>query len=111
MSGPALVLSVTDSRTRVVHLVAVETAALHRRSGRYPAMCDTEVITASMLTEPGKDCQDCLSRAEQAAQRRAAPSGWRGSRLQWPRHRRRARPGTPGSRSRPIKRDRQKPDS
>lgn len=111
MSGPALVLSVTDSRTRVVHLVAVETAALHRRSGRYPAMCDSEVITASMLTEPGKNCQDCLSRAEQAAQQRAEPSGWRvpgcsglvtGAALV---------PAHPGRRRRPIKRDRQKPDS
>lgn len=35
-----MVLSVVDSRNRVVHLVAVETAALHRRSGRYPALCE-----------------------------------------------------------------------
>lgn len=83
MSGSALVLSVTDSRSRIVHLVAVETAALHRRSGRYPALCETEVLTASMLTEPGKDCQDCLSLAEPNIARQAGPRRRHGSRMGW----------------------------
>ena len=59
MSGAALVLSVVDTRTRESHLVAIETAALHRRSGCYPALCGTEVITASLTTTSVRDCQNC----------------------------------------------------
>lgn len=51
--GAALVLSVVDSRTRMVHLVGVETAALHRRFGRYPALCDMEVISV----DRGRACR------------------------------------------------------
>lgn len=94
MSGPALVLSVTDSRSRMAHLVAVETAALHRRSGRYPALCETEVISASMLTESVRECQDCQTRAGTGAgaDRWQMGAGWR-------------RSGRPGRRRRPDHRE------
>ena len=36
--GAAFVLSFVDARSGMGHLVAVETVALHRRSGRYPAL-------------------------------------------------------------------------
>ncbi|MGH3917164.1 MAG: hypothetical protein ACRDTC_27700 [Pseudonocardiaceae bacterium] len=39
MTDAALVMSVVDTCTEELHLVAVETAALHRRSGRYPVLC------------------------------------------------------------------------
>ncbi len=106
MTGAALVLSVVDGRSRVVHLVATETAALHRRSGRYPAMCGAEVISASLMTEPGKDCQDCQTRAQGGADGLGVPIGRAGSALWWRCRSRRARPGIPGRRRGPHKRDR-----
>lgn len=94
MTGAALVLSVVDSRTRVMHLVAVETAALHRRSGRYPSLCDAEVISASMMTEPDRDCRKCLSRMQTGTGtgQQRVPVKRRRSRLSWPRRSHRARP-------------------
>jgi hypothetical protein len=38
-----LVLSVVDTRNGLRHRVAVETAALHRNSGCYPALCGVDV--------------------------------------------------------------------
>lgn len=63
MAGTALVLSIVDSRTGASHLVAVEKVALHRRSGRYPALCEADVIAASLTTAPVRDCPDCITRA------------------------------------------------
>ncbi|MFN2495126.1 MAG: hypothetical protein ABR608_04355 [Pseudonocardiaceae bacterium] len=57
--NPAPVMSVVDTRTRLSHLVAFETAALHRRSGRYPALCGRDVLSASLTTAPIGDCEDC----------------------------------------------------
>lgn len=95
MTGAALVLSVVDGLTGVAHLVAVETAALHRRSGRYPTMCDAEVISASLMTEPAQECWDCLSRAQAGAgaDRQRELSGRRRPRLSWPGRSGRAGPG------------------
>lgn len=86
MTGAALVLSVVDGRTGVVHLVAVEKVALHRRSGRYPTLCDNEVISASLMTEPAQECRYCLSRAQAGAgaDRQREPAGRRRPRLSWP---------------------------
>lgn len=64
MTGAALVLSVVDTCTGESHLVAIETAALHRRSGRYPTLCGAEVPTASLTTPPARHCQDCAKRAQ-----------------------------------------------
>ena len=102
MTGAALVLSVVDGRTGVVHLVAVEKVALHRRSGRYPTLCDNEVISASLMTEPAQECRYCLSRAQAGAgaDRQREPAGRRRPRLSWPGRSRRAGPGTPQSRFR-----------
>ena len=85
MMGAALVLSVVDARTGVLHLVPVEMAALHRRTGRYPALCGDDVITASMLTEPGRNCRDCLFRAQAGTgeDRQRGPAGRTRSRLSW----------------------------
>ncbi len=62
MIGAGIVLPMVDARTGALHLVADETAALHRRSGRYPASCGVEVIAASLTTPACRDCQDCLTR-------------------------------------------------
>ena len=96
MTGAALALSVVDGRTGVVHLVAVEMAALHRRSGRYPTMCDAEVISASLMTEPVQECWDCLSRAQagSGADRQREPAGPSRLHVSWPRRAGRARFGT-----------------
>lgn len=84
MSGAALVLSVVDTRTRESHLVAIEAAALHRRSGRYPALCGSEVVTASLTTAAVRDCQDCATQVRHSRpDRRREPSRPRRSFLPW----------------------------
>jgi hypothetical protein len=65
MTGAILVLSVVDTCTGELHLVPVETAALHRRSGRYPALCGAHVAAASLTTEPARHCQTCAKRTEE----------------------------------------------
>lgn len=102
MTGAALVLSVVDSRTRVAHLVAVETVALHRRSGRYPSLCDIEVLSASMLTEPDRDCRACQAQAQAGASAdwQRGPVVRRRSLLSWSRRSRHVRPGDDTDRSR-----------
>ncbi|MGH4013277.1 MAG: hypothetical protein ACRDSL_04960 [Pseudonocardiaceae bacterium] len=104
MTGAALVLSVVDSHNRLMHLVAVETAALHRRSGIYPALCGAEVISASMLTEPAGECRECQTRAQAgaAADRQRERAEPRRSGVSWPR---RSRRGMSGRRRRPDNRE------
>ncbi len=63
----ALVLSVVDTRTGMLHRVPVETAAMHRRSGLYPALCGIEVPAASLTTPAADDCQDCAAQHRTAA--------------------------------------------
>jgi len=63
----ALVLSVVDTRTGTLHQVPVETAALHRRSGCYPALCGIEMPAASLTTPAADDCRDYAARVQQAA--------------------------------------------
>lgn len=58
-----LVLSVVDTRTGTLHRVPIETAARHRRSGRYPALCGIEVAAASLSTPASDECQDCRGAA------------------------------------------------
>lgn len=62
MTGAALVLSVVDTRTRELHLVPIETAALHRHSGCYPALCGVDVPAASLSTPPTRCCSNCATR-------------------------------------------------
>lgn len=83
MSGAALVLSVVDTRTRESHLVAIETAALHRRSGRYPALCGSEVLTASLTTAAARDCQNCAAHVQHSKPARREPRRPRRSFLPW----------------------------
>lgn len=58
--GP-LVLSVVDTRTGMQHCVAADTAALHRNSGRYPAICGIEVPAASLSTPAVDTCRVCAA--------------------------------------------------
>ena len=54
-------LRITDARTHVEHLVTDESLAAHRHTGRYPALCGTEVLAAS-LTDPGRGrCPGCVA--------------------------------------------------
>ncbi|HEX2299344.1 MAG TPA: hypothetical protein VHH34_12670 [Pseudonocardiaceae bacterium] len=60
-------MSVVDTRTGTLHRVAAEIAALHRRSGRYPALCGLEVPAASLTTPAADDCGDCAARHRRMA--------------------------------------------
>lgn len=62
----ALVLSVVDTCTGTQHQVPIESAALHRRSGRYPALCGIEVPAASLTTPATDHCRNCAARAQPA---------------------------------------------
>ncbi|MGB8201304.1 MAG: hypothetical protein WCF33_16695 [Pseudonocardiaceae bacterium] len=64
MSAQALVLGMVDTHTGYRHLVAVEVIPLHRRSGRYPALCGAVVITGANPTVSTQDCQNCIIHAE-----------------------------------------------
>ncbi|HSZ30938.1 MAG TPA: hypothetical protein VK784_14445 [Pseudonocardiaceae bacterium] len=72
MSGPVLVLGIVDTSTGYRHFVAAEVVPLHRRSGRYPALCG-EVIAATRRTVSG--CASCD----------ALRAGQRPRRLSWAR--------------------------
>ncbi|MGQ0776172.1 MAG: hypothetical protein ACT4NY_17390 [Pseudonocardiales bacterium] len=67
----ALVLSVVDTCTGMLHQVPIESAALHRCSGRYPALCGIEVLTTPAVDH----CRDCAARTPQvgAASHRKLP--------------------------------------
>lgn len=62
MSGPALVLGIVDTSTGHRHFVAVEEVALHRHSGRYPALCGQR-LAAGRLTACAPDCGSCVHHA------------------------------------------------
>lgn len=66
MAGSVLVLQVVGTCSKQSHLVGIEDAALHRRSGRYTAPCGAEVCSSSLATEPTKHCRVCPERAERA---------------------------------------------
>lgn len=66
MSGPALVLDIVDGQTLESHRVPIEKVPLHRRSGRYPALCGAEVVAASLATAPVRKCQLCVLRSNQS---------------------------------------------
>jgi hypothetical protein len=70
MSSAPLVLSVVDARTGTLHRVAVETAALHRNSGCYPALCGVELPAASLTTPAADRCRKCVALIQRAG---AAP--------------------------------------
>ncbi len=80
-TSAALVLSVVDGHTRVSHLVATETARLHRHSGRYPALCGDNVISASLATEPVQDCKKCQRRSGKSRKGEWCPLGLRSLRF------------------------------
>ncbi|MGH3794101.1 MAG: hypothetical protein ACRDSP_04365 [Pseudonocardiaceae bacterium] len=75
--GP-LVLSMVDTRTGTQHRVAVDIAATHRHSGRYPALCGADVASASLTTAPTGNCRECADRVRRpdAAPRRRSLLRW-----------------------------------
>lgn len=58
-------VSVVDGQTRMSHLVTGEAVSRYRRFGRYPALCQAEVLAASLTTEPVDECQECRRRSGQ----------------------------------------------
>ena len=58
MNAPAL-LSVTDARTSLAHLVTVDAMVAGRCDGVYIAVCDAEVIASSLTAEESGHCRDC----------------------------------------------------
>ncbi len=64
MNGPALARSMVDTGTGQRHLVRIEVVPLHRRSGRYPALCGAVVSTGATPTASIRDCQNCVIHAE-----------------------------------------------
>lgn len=92
MTDAVLVLSMIDTCIRESHLVPIEAVALHRRSGRYPALCGADVPAASLTTPPARRCPDCATRARGRGwgkETRQQPIRLR--RLRIPRFRRRGR--------------------
>ena len=87
MTAGALVMSVVDTCTEELHLIPIEAAALHRRSGRYPALCGAVVPAASLLTAPARHCPKCAKQARErggsGALRRKPGRG--GARIPWSR--------------------------
>ena len=94
MTGAALVLSVVDTSTGELRLVPIDVVALHRRSGRYPALCGTVVPAASLTTTPIRDCEDCAKQAQSGGGGGAGPrkpGRPPGAHIRWPRRRARHR--------------------
>lgn len=71
MSGPALVLGMLDTSTGHRHFVAIDVVPLHRRSGRYPALCGQR-LTGARLTARPADCAECILHADGGRPRRRA---------------------------------------
>ncbi|HEY4008219.1 MAG TPA: hypothetical protein VGM60_23975 [Pseudonocardia sp.] len=65
---------VTDGRD---HLVAEDALEAGRRTGRYQALCEHEIIPASLTSPPGPTCADCAQRSDRlpAAARRGTRAG------------------------------------
>lgn len=94
MSTTGLVLPVVDSQTCTSHLINLDVAAVHRHSGRYPALCDASVIAASLITSPARDCSECRALAQQHAAENSLPRDPdHGRLLPWPRRKRSASSG------------------
>lgn len=64
-NNPGVVLSaltVIDAQTGEAHQVADEAVDTGRSSGRYVAVCGTDVLAASLTTPAVKNCQSCAER-------------------------------------------------
>lgn len=57
--GPRPV-GITDARTRIEHSMTDESAARHRHSGRYLALCGVQVLAASLATPSRGRCGACV---------------------------------------------------
>lgn len=51
-----------DARTLTEHLIDLDVIAVARSRGRYPALCGTDVLPASMTAKERGFCRDCLRR-------------------------------------------------
>jgi hypothetical protein len=57
--GRSRPLSIIDAQTRLEHFVTEQSLVTHRHAVRFPAICGTEVLAAS-LTDPGRGrCPEC----------------------------------------------------
>lgn len=62
MTAPAQrLLTVTDAQG-IAHLVTDEAMAAGHRAGRYLAVCDQHVLTASLTTPEHSHCRGCAQR-------------------------------------------------
>lgn len=52
-------LSVTDARTSLAHLVTLDAMTAGRSHGVYIAVCDTEVLASSLTAEESGHCRRC----------------------------------------------------
>lgn len=53
------VLAMTDTETRIAHLVTDEAMAAGRRAGRYVAACTTVVVPGSLKEDTNRYCRAC----------------------------------------------------
>ena len=59
MSAVALVIPMTDGRSRMVHLIEDADAAAGRATGRYVAVCGDIVVAGALATPDGEGCRFC----------------------------------------------------
>lgn len=56
-------VKITDARTRVAHLMTDVSAMEHRQAGRYLALCEVEVLAASLAERERGQCAPCSEQA------------------------------------------------
>lgn len=62
VTASVLVQSMVDAVTFTEHLIDLGTITAARSHGRYPALCGTEVLAASMTTQERGFCRVCMRR-------------------------------------------------
>lgn len=53
------VVAMTDTRTKLTHLVTEEAVIAGRRAGRYVGVCGTVVVPGSLLDDTNRPCRSC----------------------------------------------------
>lgn len=61
-TSAVLVQSMVDTQTLIEHLIDLDGITECRHQGRYLALCDVEILAASMHTEERGFCRECLRR-------------------------------------------------
>lgn len=62
VTASVLVQSMVDAVTLTEHLIDLDAMTAARSRGRYTALCDTEVLAASMTTQERDFCRECIRR-------------------------------------------------